>query len=115
MSETFEEQVMRHAGEIVETYMESMKAQLKGSNFGAHELNDQQFMVWFQQMAQGIYQPAPVVDPMTGQPVMDQMGQPVMQEQLVAGGPLWVQMLPYVMGGPEELRRYERLTAKAVM
>jgi hypothetical protein len=47
---TFEEMVMEHLDGLVKSFLDNMKIQLEGSNFGAHEPNDQQFIVWFQNM-----------------------------------------------------------------
>ena len=46
----FEQRVLESIDEIAKSYLDGLETQLKGSNFGAHEMNDQQFYVWFNQM-----------------------------------------------------------------
>lgn len=46
----FEQRVMEEIDGRATSYLAGLEIQLKGSNFGAHELNDQQFVLWFNEM-----------------------------------------------------------------
>lgn len=46
----FEERVMEEIDGIAASFLAGMEVQLKGSNFGAHELSDEQFVMWFNEM-----------------------------------------------------------------
>ena len=46
----FEQRVMEEIDGIAASFLTGIEVQLKGSNFGAHELTDDQFVIWFNEM-----------------------------------------------------------------
>ena len=116
---------MQEIGELAldmaKSYREALRAQFNGMGPGQRGMSAEEHKDWYEMHARGWWeQGPPQTDPTTGQPQVDQMGQPIPSYRF-KDGPNWVRALTaklpdgsaLVEGGRAETMRYLETLRKA--